>query len=546
MSPAAATGKQQKRARSQRGGAQPIEYQILLTVTLCLLAVGAVMVYSASSARTLEGRDGTEYLIRYLVYGGTGLLVLRTLAQRGIEALPRLTGWLLVVAFGLLVVTRVAGVEVNGAKRWLGAGPLQFQPSELMKLALVLYAARLLATKPSAAQRPRELVPLALVAGAACGAIALQPDLGTALVVACTTVAILVAAGIPLRHLGVLAGFGAMVVALYAMSEPYRRARLTAFWDPWAHAGTIGYQFVQGQIAIGSGGLFGKGLGESVQKINYLPEAHTDFILAIIGEELGVAGIFGLLVLYGMLAYAGLRVAQRAAGRYAKLLAVGLTSVIMAQALLNTFAVLGIAPLTGVPLPFISYGSTNLIILLAAVGVLLNIAATRGVQLRVAEKTESARGSTDDRAGPDGGRGGQDNSPLAVARRLLQGARDSLQGDARRQPSPEPRPTPSVRTRRRPVRAKRPPVRRDERGRAGKRDGRDDDQGKRGSRGARGRPVDDERGRGAKRDWRPGDQGERGPGDPRQRPGPDQSRDGGGRDRGPRGARPGRGRRAAG
>ena len=170
----------------------------------------------------------------------------------------------------------------------------------------------------------------------------------------------LVAAGMPIRFLAIGAGALALLVLLYALSEPYRRARLTTFLDPWAHAGDAGFQAVQGQIALGSGGLFGRGIGQSVQKIFYLPEAHTDFILAIIGEELGVAGIFGVLCLYGLLAYAGLRVAKRATGAYAKLLAAGLTSLILSQACLNIFAVLGLAPLTGVPLPFISYGSTNL------------------------------------------------------------------------------------------------------------------------------------------------------------------------------------------
>jgi cell division protein FtsW len=574
MPPAAAPGKQHTSARSPRGAPQPIEYQILLTVTLCLLAVGAVMVYSASSARTLEGRDGTEYLIRYLIYGGIGLLVLRMLAQHGIEALPRVTGGLLVVAFGLLVVTRVAGVEVNGAKRWLGAGPVQFQPSEIMKLALVLYAARLLATRPAAAHRPRELIPLALIAGAACGAIALQPDLGTALVVACTAVAILIAAGLPVRHLGALGAFGGTVVALYAMSEPYRRARLTAFWDPWAHAGTIGYQFVQGQIAIGSGGIFGRGLGESVQKINYLPEAHTDFILAIIGEELGVAGILGLLVLYGMLAYAGLRVAQRAAGRYAKLLAVGLTSMIMCQALLNMFAVLGIAPLTGVPLPFISYGSTNLVILLAGVGLLLNIAATRGIQLRVAETAESARGSRNDRSAPaDGSRAGfpgdgdghDDATPaLAGARRLWQDVRERLGSRFAGRPAAGGRTNPANRPRRRPRRAQRVAGRRDERERgrrareqrSGLAGGREERNRPPGGRDERGRPgrgrrselPRDQRGRSGRGGERSGDRDDdpRGSRDQPGWPAADQGRDGGGRDRWPRGARAGRGRRAAG
>ena len=209
-----------------------------------------------------------------------------------------------------------------------------------------------------------------------------QPDLGTSLVICFTMAAMLVAAGVPMRQLGLVAAVGAFLVLLFALFEPYRRARLTSFMNPWDHAGTIGFQSVQGQIAIGSGGFFGLGPGQSVQKIFYLPEAHTDFILAVIGEELGVAGVCGLLFLYGMIGYAGLRTAKNAKGAYAKLLAGGLTSLILCQALLNVYAVLGLAPLTGVPLPFVSSGSTSLIVLLCSMGLLLNIAGGGSAHLR--------------------------------------------------------------------------------------------------------------------------------------------------------------------
>ncbi len=191
------------------------------------------------------------------------------------------------------------------------------------------------------------------------------------------------------------------------MTEPYRRARLFSFLDPWQHAGGAGFQAVQGQIAIGSGGLFGHGLGASIQKIYYVPEAHTDFILAVIGEELGLAGIVCLLSLYGMIGYAGLRTARNAKGAYAKLLAGGLTSLILCQALLNVYAVLGLAPLTGVPLPFISSGSTSLITLLAGMGLLLNVAAGGSAHLRVVParpRPDRERSAADrDRRRRDGG-----------------------------------------------------------------------------------------------------------------------------------------------
>src|SRR5215210_7640490 len=327
-------------ARAKPKSALPLEYNLLLTATLCLLAFGAVMVYSASSARTLlqgEG-DGTAFLVKYVAYGGLGLIGMHLIARRGLDAVVKLTGPLLAFAFVCLVLVKVPGigVTVNGARRWLGAGPLQFQPSEIAKLALVLYGAKVLAQRPGRIRTPRDIGPLLLMAATAVLLIASQPDLGTALVVSFTVAAMVVAAGLPIRYLAIGAGVAAALIMLYALSAEYRRARLTTFLDPWAHAGDAGFQAVQGQIALGSGGLFGRGIGQSVQKIFYLPEAHTDFILAIIGEELGVAGIFGVLGLYGLVAYAGLRVAKRANGAYAKLLAAGVTSLILSQACLNT------------------------------------------------------------------------------------------------------------------------------------------------------------------------------------------------------------------
>jgi cell division protein FtsW len=386
-------------ARAKAQPALPLEYNLLLTATLCLLAFGAVMVYSASSARALllgQG-DGTAFLVRYLVYGALGLVGMHVVARRGLDGVVRATGPLLAFAFVCLLAVKIpgVGVSVNGARRWLGAGPLQFQPSEVAKLAIVLYGAKLLAQRPGRIRGPRDVMPLLVMAGTAILLVASQPDLGTALVMAFTVTALLVAAGMPIRFLLIGAAVVATLVLLYALSADYRRARLTTFLDPWAHAGGAGFQAVQGQIALGSGGLFGRGIGQSVQKIFYLPEAHTDFILAIIGEELGVAGVFGVLGLYGLLAYAGLRVAKRAAGAYAKLLAAGLTSLILSQACLNIFAVLGLAPLTGVPLPFISYGSTNLTVLLASMGLLLNVAAGGRAQLKVV--TASRRDGAHDR-----------------------------------------------------------------------------------------------------------------------------------------------------
>jgi cell division protein FtsW len=366
---------------ARRRVAPPLEHRILMTATLCLLAFGAVMVYSASSPLgVLGGRGyGTGEFLRYLVFGALGLAAMHVLARRGLALLDqRLVNTLLITSFVLLVLVMVPGfgVKVNGARRWFAAGPIQFQPSELMKLALILYVARYLADHPKRLRGFRQAVaPIAVVAAPACLLIVVEPDLGTALVIAFTIAALLIAAGMPPRHLALLAAIGVGIVILLVLAQPYERVRLTTFLHPWASETKSGpgYQAVQGQIALGSGGLLGVGLGRSVQKIFYLPEAQNDFILAVIGEELGVLGILGVVFLYGMIAYAGLRTARRAAGRYAKLLATGLTSLILCQGLLNIFVVLGLAPLTGVPLPFISYAPTNLCIMLAAIGLLLNI-----------------------------------------------------------------------------------------------------------------------------------------------------------------------------
>jgi cell division protein FtsW len=377
-----------------------VEYSILLTATLCLLAFGAVMVYSASSAESRLYRSGvpTFYHKRNLMFGALGLLVLHAAARHGLEPVRRLTPLLLGVSLFLTVAVMLpgVGVQVNGATRWLGAGPFQFQPSELLKLSLVLYAARLLAARPRRMRTLGGIVnPLLLVVGGACLLLLKQPDMGTAMVICFAVGALLIAAGAPVRHLATIAGTLAFLALVLALAEPYRRARLTSFVDPFSDAGGSGFQAVQALTALGSGGLFGVGLGESVQKIFYLPEAHTDMILAIIGEELGLVGILAVASLYGMIAYAGLRTAKLARDLYSRLVAAGITSLILCQATLNFFAVLGMAPLTGVPLPFLSYGSSNLVVLMGGMGLLLNVAATGGKARRSAPRLEAIEGGRD-------------------------------------------------------------------------------------------------------------------------------------------------------
>jgi cell division protein FtsW len=393
--------KRQKGDAVARPAAHSLEQRILLTATLCLLAFGAVMVYSASSAtNVIQGHGyGSGYLVKYVVYGTIGLVLMRVLARDGVSRVQSLTAPLLAISFVLVLAVHIphVGVSVNGARRWLGTGPLQFQPSEILKLALVLYSATLLARRPEWVHDLRELAkPLLLVVSSAALLVVTQPDLGTAIVIVVTISIVLVAAGIPMRNLAILAGIVFGAVLLYAVVRPYARARLTSFLDPWSHASSSGFQAVQGQIAIGSGGMFGVGPGQSVQKIFYLPEAPTDFILAVIAEELGAIGVCALLFLYGLIAYAGLRTAKAARSLHSALIAVGVTALILTQATLNVFAVLGLAPLTGVPLPFVSYGSSSLIVMLAGMGLLMNVAA--GGTAHVRAVAPSRRRSADARA----------------------------------------------------------------------------------------------------------------------------------------------------
>ena len=295
--------------RTKRQQPPPLEYSLLLTATLCLLAFGAVMVFSASSARSLltgEG-NGFHYLERTLVFGAIGLCVMRVLALRGLAAARTLTPLMLLASLFLLVVVLAPGVgqTVNGAQRWIGAGALQFQPSELAKLSLVLYGAHLLAAEPRRARDLRGLAPYLLVVGGALLLISMQPDLGTSIIIASAVCSMLFLAGVRARTLAPVGLAIGLIGLTMIATNPYQQERLTGFLNPGADLGGAGFQSKQATIAVGSGGIFGVGLGESVQKASYLPEAHTDMIAAVIGEELGLAGMFVLIGLFGMFGYAG-------------------------------------------------------------------------------------------------------------------------------------------------------------------------------------------------------------------------------------------------
>ncbi|HVD65470.1 MAG TPA: putative lipid II flippase FtsW [Gaiellaceae bacterium] len=357
-----------------------LEYHLLVLVTLGLVAFGLVMVYSASSARALLSSDAPSYYLkRQAVYALMGLVALVVFSRIDFHRLRHATNGLLAVTFFLLVAVLAIGTAVNGARRWLPLGFIDFQPSELAKLVLALWTAGLLARRPAPKTLGELAKPIGIVVGLACALILVEPDLGTAIAIAIMVSAILVVSGTRLRLLASAGGIGIALVLAAIWLEPYRRERIFSFLDPWHDPQGAGFQAVQSMIALGSGGVFGVGLGESVQKIYYLPEASTDMIFAIVGEELGLVGAAAVIAAFAVFAYAGFNIALRCRDPFGKRLAAGITALICGQAAVNVSAVMGLAPLTGIPLPFVSYGGSSLVVGLAAVGILLNIASNHAV-----------------------------------------------------------------------------------------------------------------------------------------------------------------------
>jgi cell division protein FtsW len=268
----------------------------------------------------------------------------------------------------------VIGPAVNGARRWISVGPAVFQPSEIAKLALAIWAAAYLSRRPAPSSLRELARPIGALAGVFSLLLVLEPDLGTAIALLVMLAGMVLVAGTPFATLGGGLGIAGLLGTAAIWLEPYRRARFFAFLHPWHDAQGTGFQLVQALIGMGSGGIFGVGLGQGVQKIFYLPEAHTDMMLANIGEELGLVGVAAVISAYALFAWAGLKIAGGCRDAFGKLLASGLTVLVCGQAAVNIAAVMGIAPLTGIPLPFLSYGGSSLVVLLAAVGILLNIA----------------------------------------------------------------------------------------------------------------------------------------------------------------------------
>ena len=354
-----------------------VGYVLLASVVVVLCLVGLVMVLSSSSVQALR-QYGSSWVFfrRQVLWLAIGAVALVVTARVRYQSWRRFGGPLLVLAVALLAVVLVPGlgVTVNGSTRWLGFGSVRIQPAEVAKLSLLVFCADVLARRLD--RHPRSAVPMRLVLlplGVVVLLVMLQPDMGTAIITAGIVVALLYVAGARLRSMVGLVGAAAAAAFALGMAEPYRRARMISFLNPWADADNTGYQVVQSLVGMGTGRLVGVGVGASRAKWGFLPNAHTDFIFAIVGEELGLLGSLLLLVLFAVFAVLGVRTAGTAPDRFGRFLAVGVTAWVTVQAFINVGAVVGLLPVSGVPLPFVSFGGSSLVILMAAVGILLNI-----------------------------------------------------------------------------------------------------------------------------------------------------------------------------
>ncbi len=363
----------------QRGLGRSGTFVGLVAVVSVLTVMGLVMVLSASSVQAIRQYGSPwVYFERQVLWVAVGVAVLVVCAKLDYRVWRRFSGPLVGLALVLLVLVLVPGVGVlvDGSSRWIGTGSFRIQPSEFMKLALVLFGADLLARRAGRTRQwARAVRPLIIVFFLAGLLVMKQPDMGTTLVLASIAFGLLFAAGTKVRTLAVLFTLSAAGAFLLGIAEPYRRARLLSFLDPWAHRSDQGYQVVQSLVGLGSGHLWGVGLGASRAKWGFLPNAHTDFIFAIIGEELGLIGSLLVVGLFGALAFLGIRTAARAPDRFGRFLAVGITCWIVSQAFINIGAVIGLLPVTGLPLPFVSFGGSSLVIVMAATGLLLSVAA---------------------------------------------------------------------------------------------------------------------------------------------------------------------------
>ncbi|MDR0841084.1 MAG: putative lipid II flippase FtsW [Christensenellaceae bacterium] len=357
----------------------------LYAAVLILCAFGLIMVFSASYYYAQNNEkldyDGFYFMRHQAAYLAIGIVVMYVASRVNYHKLESLRGVALALVMLLMLLVVFIGVELNGAKRWLQLGPVQFQPSEMAKFALVLYMASFMA-KRAAYMRDfkKGVVPMLIVMGVLCALLLVQRNMSMMMIVLLIGIAMLFIGGADIKHLMGLCFLTVPLFFLLAYIAPYRWARLTIFTDPWKDPLDKGYQLIQSLYALGSGGLFGKGLNFSTQKLLFLTYGESDFIFAIIGEELGLIGCVLLMLLYFFLICRGIRIAAKCKDRFGSLLAAGITTVIALQVAVNIGVVTSSVPPTGQTLPFVSSGGTSLVIFMAAVGVLLNISRNIGVE----------------------------------------------------------------------------------------------------------------------------------------------------------------------
>lgn len=350
----------------------------IFLLVFVLVSIGVVMIYSASAIYAYSNTgDSLYFLKRHLFYLAIGYLMMFLAMSVDLALVRSLAKPLIGAAVVLLVLVLVPhiGKEISGAKRWFKLGMFNFQPSEFAKIAIIVYMADFVSRKGSLMKTFfRGYVPAMLVLGLVVGLVLLEPDLGTAVTISVITIIILFASGARGSHLltFLLAGIPALYVLVF--SAPYRRRRIMAFLNPWADKRGVGFQIIQSFVALGSGGLIGVGLGQSRQKLFYLPASHTDFIFSIIGEELGFLGVASIVILFTLFLWQGMKVSFRANEGFEKVLSMGIVSLIAFEAVINIGVTAGAFPTKGLPLPFISYGGSGLIFHLMAIGLLLNVA----------------------------------------------------------------------------------------------------------------------------------------------------------------------------
>ncbi len=353
----------------------------LFVVTLLLISTGILMVYSASSIYAHEKwHDSFYYLKRDIIYGVIGAILAGLVMSMDYYKLKTYSKILVFISTILLILVLIPGIgkEVGGARRWFKFWIMSFQPSEFAKLSLIIYMADVLSRKqPKIKSFFHGFLPPMFILGISLGLVLMQPDLGTAVAMGVIAFIMFLVAGIRLVHL--VPAILSSIPVLYALvfNVTYRRRRILAFMNPWNDPQGVGFQIIQSFLALGSGGLLGVGLGQSRQKLFYLPESHTDFIFSIIGEELGLAGTLSVILLFFIFIIYGTKIAVKATEIFGHLLAVGLVSMIAIEAIINIAVVTGSVPTKGLPMPFISYGGSALICNMVAVGLLLNIGKHR-------------------------------------------------------------------------------------------------------------------------------------------------------------------------